>query len=1023
MKSKVALFVNGWNGENVDSFLEGFNNYLINSSIDIFVFTSYALTVHTQAMIDSENKIYDLPDISFFDVAVIYGSGFNSDELESQIINRCKEAGVPVILQGAEIEGVSTVTVDNCVGMRELCDHIIVEHNVKDIVFFAGPKDNADSNFRLGVLKDALEDHNLSLSDDDVFYADWEANPIQLYLMEHYGDKKTKLPDAFVCANDHMALFVILFLGMMGFRVPEDTIVTGFDNLKNGKVCNPSLTTVDQSYEKQGFNCAKLVAEALVDRNLMKKIVIPSSAVLGESCGCKDSNGENELRKQIGIVWLGEQYNTDSLQDREAQLDMCFMANPDFDHVNQSVSSDFLATVGPETEDFHVYVNPQYKDLEYMDISEEEPAKTGLGPVMDVICARTGGVIHHETSMNINKLLLGYGEADVGKTYVFKTLRVDNSVAGYMVMGYKPGAFKRREFFDFANALSNTLKKYQRIIDDLIKANRIQEQANEFLTQTVDALATAVDAKDSYTNGHSHRVAKYSRMIAEAAGLSQKECDDVYLAGLLHDVGKIGIDDSIINKKGKLTDEEFAEIKRHPGLGGQILSKIVMSPLLSIGARNHHERYDGRGYPDRLKGDEIPRIARIIAVADAYDAMTSVRSYRNIIPRMYVREELVKGIGSQFDPEYARIMISLLDKDDVYAMKESRTTEVFGRDHSFKFEEYKSNVTAGIRVTDCPVSVKLKYTPLKNGGQPTVVLYDSADARYYLKDSLEAGEMDFVEFASVDVTGSIYPDYARKFTHNVIGGMKDSKIEKGNTYEVNLFIVKQEDHVMLKITTGDHTEEMVFALYDAARYLYLALTGEYCIMNITDVDVAENIVAKGYIPRIAEKIGYIDGPVGDIPNVQIDSWITDRTRTLELDGDVSVKFHALSLPSSRRVWHCPIVALFTSDDGRIGGANFKELAFVRHDGEVWCNESDIINKTEITVRDNFENWSIWKQKNKSGVDCKMTISRKDNTIELKTENSGLEIKNVTTIPEGVSKVYFYITGDQCALTDIHINRG
>ena len=146
--------------------------------------------------------------------------------------------------------------------------------------------------------------------------------------------------------------------------------------------------------------------------------------------------------------------------------------------------------------------------------------------------------------------------------------------------------------------------------------------------QTAEALAGAIDAKDKYTNGHSRRVAEYSLKIARCAGKSEEECEKVYFAALLHDVGKIGIPVSILNKKGRLTEEEFEQIKQHPVVGGQILSSISQSPWLSVGARYHHERYGGNGYPEGLKGEDIPEIARIIAVADAYDAMSSNRSYR-----------------------------------------------------------------------------------------------------------------------------------------------------------------------------------------------------------------------------------------------------------------------------------------------------------------------------------------------------------------------------------------------------------
>ena len=1020
MKTKVALFVNGWNGENVDNFIDGFNCYFSNNDVDLFVFTSFSLSVNTPARHIAEDSVYSLPDYSFFDAAVIFGSGINSDDVVSELINRCDEAGIPVVLQGIERDGISTVNVEGNVGMRALCEHLTGEHGVRDVIFIAGPRDNADSNARMAVLKEVLEEHGSSLEEDKVFHADWSSAYIREYLHEHFVVKKEKLPDAFVCANDQMAMFVVFSLEKFGYRLPDDVLVTGFDDLSDGMLCFPSLATVDQGYTKQGTECAKFISEALSGNKLIRKSVIPCAALPGESCGCFECNGESELRKRIGRMWWSERYSSENLQIREAQLDMCVMSNSLFEQIHKSVNKDFLASVGEETEDFHIYVNPQYKELEYMNLPADAVHNAGFAPVMDVICARTGGVVCSEDNMAVKELLLGYDGVGKGKTFIFRSLMIDDSVVGYMVTNYKKDIYKKKDTVELSSSISKTLKKFQRNIDDYNKAIRIQEQANEFLRQTVEALATAVDAKDSYTNGHSNRVAKYSRYIAQEAGMSEKECDDVYLAGLLHDVGKIGIDDSIINKKGKLTDEEFAVIKLHPGLGGQILSKIVMSPSLSVGARYHHERYDGKGYPDRLKGDEIPRIARIIAVADAYDAMTSTRSYRNVIPQMYVREELIKGMGTQFDPEYARIMIKLLDRDEGYTMKESRAEEALGVNRTYKFDDYKSNVSTGIRITDCPISIKVQYKPLRNGGQPTLLFYDSADARYYIEDSLIAGEMDFVEFAGVDINGTVYADYVRK-TIQTKTGDSELGLESDKVYTADVYIVKQDDHLLVRITTDKRTDEITFALYDAARYVYLALTGEFCSLTVLAVAVDQEPIEEGSIPRIVEKITYTDRPTGDIPNFQIDGWIANHSEIMKLNDDVNVSFHTMSLPSSRRVWHCPIVVMFTSDDGKIDGANYKELAYIRLDGEVWCDNPEITNKPVIMKSEEFDNWSIWKQKNKAGVYCKLAIVREGNSIELQVENCGLQIKNTTTIPEAITDVYFYLTGDQCALTDIRID--
>ena len=211
---------------------------------------------------------------------------------------------------------------------------------------------------------------------------------------------------------------------------------------------------------------------------------------------------------------------------------------------------------------------------------------------------------------------------------------------------------------------------------DQLQRNLAQEvekktKENQILfLHIVSSLAAAIDAKDKYTNGHSSRVAEYSREMARRFGYSEEKMREIYMMGLLHDVGKIGVPDAVINKPGKLTDEEFALIKKHPSLGTQILGNIEEKPRLANGARWHHERYDGKGYPDGLKATDIPEEARIIAVADSYDAMTSCRSYRKVMPQEVVRGEIEKGIGTQFDPTFAKIMLTMMDEDTEYSLRE-----------------------------------------------------------------------------------------------------------------------------------------------------------------------------------------------------------------------------------------------------------------------------------------------------------------------------------------------------------------
>ena len=212
------------------------------------------------------------------------------------------------------------------------------------------------------------------------------------------------------------------------------------------------------------------------------------------------------------------------------------------------------------------------------------------------------------------------------------------------------------------------LVRLQRNLMDEVD-RKTQENASLSL-HVVQTLAEAIDAKDTYTNGHSGRVAQYARLIAGRYGYPSGRQDEIYMIGLLHDVGKIGVPDAVIIKPGKLTEEEFSQIKSHPVMGERILKQIKEMPQLAVGARWHHERYDGSGYPDGLSGAEIPEEARIVAVADAYDAMTSRRSYRDILSQEKVISELQQGRGSQFDPEFADVMLEMIREDPDYRMRE-----------------------------------------------------------------------------------------------------------------------------------------------------------------------------------------------------------------------------------------------------------------------------------------------------------------------------------------------------------------
>lgn len=192
-------------------------------------------------------------------------------------------------------------------------------------------------------------------------------------------------------------------------------------------------------------------------------------------------------------------------------------------------------------------------------------------------------------------------------------------------------------------------------------ANERREKIQTMSMEIVEALADAIDAKDSYTNGHSLRVAKYSVLLAESLGWHGEQLDILKRCALLHDVGKIGIPDSILQKPMKLSDEEFAVIKNHTITGSKILKNISSLPEASLAAKYHHECYDGTGYPEGLQGKNIPDYARIISIADAFDAMNTKRIYRDKLCREEIRRRLTEGSGTQFDPDLMEKFLMIMD--------------------------------------------------------------------------------------------------------------------------------------------------------------------------------------------------------------------------------------------------------------------------------------------------------------------------------------------------------------------------
>lgn len=333
-----------------------------------------------------------------------------------------------------------------------------------------------------------------------------------------------------------------------------------------------------------------------------------------------------------------------------------------------------------------------------------------------------------------------------------------------------------------------------------------REQLEEISLQLMQTLSTTIEAKDEYTRGHSYRVAEYSALIARELNWDEDEIRNLKNAAYMHDIGKIGIPDNILNKPVKLTDEELGVIKEHTVIGAEILKNITLIDHVKEAARSHHERYDGRGYPDGLKGEEIPLYARIIAVADSFDAMKSRRIYRSPLDDQVVYNEIFQNRGTQFDPELADIFLKLLDEERVITEKER---ELFDEDGTglnmeSEIEKFISSVMTTIKTQENIEGFDfLTGLPMRNRGEMLAAQFMQQDDGYLVfldMDNLKKMNDLYGHKAgdrALKLLGSLLMEYTRHAVVCRLGGdeflMFVPKVSKERITEIVTGIQKDFD--------------------------------------------------------------------------------------------------------------------------------------------------------------------------------------------------------------------------------------
>lgn len=431
MKKKIAVFASGWASQILSQFFTGLTDYLKGKQIDTYVFMCYPSWASTEQDRHGEFNILRLPHLEDFDGAIVVSNGLEFNDEINFLFNKCREAKVPSISVGIKTDDLYYVGVDNAAGMKELCEHIINEHKIKNPMFLAGSKDNGDSNLRLQVLKDTMAAYNLKFDDENIFYTNWE-NAKTIDFVDNLCKSGKPLPDAFVCANDGLAMNTCLALYDNGFTVPKDTIVTGFDSIYDAKVFDPSISSVNQNYEILGYESGKLIDDLIAGKKREKEIIIPCKFVVSESC-CKSKAAEVDLLRRIMGRNAYATKNADTLLDRKLNyIERMILMGKTYDDIRVNLITALGNEFKYEGDSFHIVLEPNFELSIYN--SHVQLRTDGYSSALQIAFSMEKGFVSKSDFFASKDLIPDHNPDDSEHLYVFVPIHDEEKSFGYFVM-------------------------------------------------------------------------------------------------------------------------------------------------------------------------------------------------------------------------------------------------------------------------------------------------------------------------------------------------------------------------------------------------------------------------------------------------------------------------------------------------------------------------------------------------------------------------------------------------------------
>lgn len=535
MKKKIAMFAGGWGTEILTEYVKGVADRLKDEKADVYLFLSYATYIDEPEIRQGELNIFNLPDMRDFDAALVFGNSIDFEGVFDSIVDRCKEAQIPVITTGRRHEYAYFVGSDNYVGAYELASHLINHHKIKRPFFIAGMNDNPDSNTRLKALKDALAKDGRELDEDSVFESRWEPSLAFNRVHEMYGGdnvnlsnmakaaiaakaEKTvqnaakpgdnsnveldQLPDAIVCANDSLAMIVSKALKECNVRVPEDVAVTGFDNEYFARVYSPSIASVNQRFFDMGVSTVETLLNLFAGIECDKETIIPSVFVPSESCGCEAGKDVESVRRNLGKERYDD-YVATSLFTRE-------MTNYERSLINGEAYEDIVTGFRRAYDTEHIYVGdsmhivlePLYKKTIYN--SDKKLLTNAYSSRMDVVFSCNKGEFYLNQNFDRRRIVPGnVGEDnEENRLYIILPLHEKANNFGYMILCDEVNLISDyTKIFAFSQRISTTLGKFrQNLCMAYLNKRLLELTETDSLTHVKNRMAFSEIAKEINTN-------------------------------------------------------------------------------------------------------------------------------------------------------------------------------------------------------------------------------------------------------------------------------------------------------------------------------------------------------------------------------------------------------------------------------------------------------------------------------------------------------------------------------------------